>query len=95
MQNRLKQIRVAINLQQGEFADKLGIHQQQLSKYERGENKPSYDFFIKLGEIFNVNINWLLTGQGSMFLPGNCSEDENTMTIHLRKGQMLKVVYEE
>ena len=68
MHNRIKQIRVTLNFQQGEFAQKINILQQQLSKYERGENKPSADFFIKLVEVANVNINWLLTGKGKMFV---------------------------
>lgn len=67
MHKRLKELRKALNIQQGEFAKNIGILQQQLSKYERGENKPSADFFIKLIEKTNVNLNWLLTGKGNIF----------------------------
>ncbi len=67
MNKRLKELRKTLNLQQGEFAKNIGILQQQLSKYERGENKPSADFLAKLIEKTNVNINWLLTGNGNMF----------------------------
>ena len=68
MHKRLKELRKALNIQQGEFAKSIGILQQQLSKYERGENKPSCDFLIKLIEKTNVNINWLLIGKGNMFV---------------------------
>ena len=67
MYTRLKQIRKTLHMQQGEFARQLEVLQQQLSKYERGENKPSADFFTKLVEKFKVNTNWLLTGEGEMF----------------------------
>ena len=52
MYTRLKQIRKTLHMQQGEFARQLEVLQQQLSKYERGENKPSADFFTKLVEKF-------------------------------------------
>ena len=67
MDKRIKEFRQAMSVQQGDFASSLGVLQQQLSKYERGENKPSVDFLIKLVEKYNVNLNWLLTGQGRMF----------------------------
>lgn len=67
MNKRIREIRIALGMQQGDFADKIDILQQQLSKYERGENKPSAEFFKKLAEKENVNINWLLTGKGQMF----------------------------
>lgn len=81
MKNRLKQIRAALDMQQGEFASKMGILQQQLSKYERGENKPSADFFIKLYENMNVNINWLLTGEGNMFINTDSHSVVDTVEI--------------
>lgn len=67
MNKRIKEIRIALGMQQGDFAERIEILQQQLSKYERGENKPSAEFFIKLAEKENININWLLTGKGQMF----------------------------
>ncbi len=67
MKDRIKQIRLGLNKSQGDFAREINVVQQQLSKYERGENKPSADFLTKLVEKMNVNINWLLTGEGEMF----------------------------
>ena len=81
MKNRLKQLRAALDMQQGDFANKIGILQQQLSKYERGENKPSAEFFIKLYEKVNVNINWLLTGNGKMFVNNENNSDSTTIEI--------------
>lgn len=67
MKERIKQIRSKLNMNQGEFARAVNIVQQQLSKYERGENKPSSEFLTVLVDKFNVNINWLLTGKGGIF----------------------------
>ncbi len=95
MNNRLKQFRIALKLQQGEFAQKLGIYQQQLSKYEGGHNKPSIEFLIKLNEIFNLNIDWLLTGKGNMFINQPQEYEANIKFVKLKKGQLLKIEYED
>ena len=81
MYKRLKELRKSLNIQQGEFAKSLGILQQQLSKYERGENKPSADFFLKLIEKTNVNMNWLLTGKGDMFAKNSNSNTPDAVEI--------------
>ncbi len=67
MDERLKELRLSMHMQQGEFAKKIGILQQQLSKYERGENKPSADFFIKLAKVTDVDLDWFITGRGTMY----------------------------
>ena len=38
---------------------KLGIHQKQVSAYERGRNIPSTDILIKLADIFHVSLDYL------------------------------------
>ncbi|MCU0643156.1 MAG: helix-turn-helix domain-containing protein [bacterium] len=65
---RLKLIRNKKGITQSELGEKLGIQFQHVSKYERGETVPTWENLIKLTEIFDVNINWFLTGKGKMFL---------------------------
>lgn len=65
---RLRLIRERLGITQAEVGEKLGIQSQHVSKYERGETVPTWENLIKLTEIYDVNINWLLTGKGSMFL---------------------------
>jgi len=64
---RIKQLRSALGLSQQEIADKLGILVTTVSKYERGVMTPSTNFYLKLKEMFNVNLNWLIIGEGEMF----------------------------
>ena len=72
MNKRLKLLREKnLNLTQGKFADSLGVPLTTISKYERGEVKPTSEFLIKLSKIYGVNLNWLLTGEGTMFKPGS------------------------
>ena len=65
---RFRLIRERLGITQAEVGEKLGIQSQHVSKYERGETVPTWENLIKLTEIYDVNINWLLTGKGGMFL---------------------------
>jgi len=91
MNNRLKQLRKRLKIKQGELANKTGILQQQLSKYERGENKPSADFLIKLIEKTAVNLNWLLTGEGEMF----AANLQTNLQTNLKNADAVEIIYYE
>lgn len=61
------------------ISKELGVRSQYLSDLRSGKSKnPSSDFVLKLIEIFNLNPNWLLTGEGEMFRADTPStEDAN------------------
>lgn len=65
---RIKAVRRALNLNQGEYAGKLKISQPFLSYVEKGLRKPSFELLASLLLYFNVNLSWVLTGRGDMFL---------------------------
>ncbi len=65
---RLKKVRAILGFSQGELAESLGITQNIISFCESGKRELSKSVLLKISEKFNVNINWLLTGQGEMFL---------------------------
>lgn len=46
-----------------DFAEALGVAEQTLGNYVRGEREPSYDFLRRLRENHSVDINWLITGE--------------------------------
>lgn len=62
---RIKSLRVGAGLKQGELAEKLGIERATLSYFETGKNIVSSESVIKMGDIFNVSIDWILTGKTS------------------------------
>ncbi len=47
-------------MSQAELAEKLGVSQQTISKYERGTREPDNETLVKLAEIFNCSIDYLL-----------------------------------
>lgn len=66
--DRLKGIRKSLRFKQKEFAERLKISGPALSEIEGGKYKPGHDFFIKISKEFNVNLYYLLFGEGDMFL---------------------------
>lgn len=58
--NKIKILRNEFNISQEELAQKLNLSKGIISLYENGERKPSLDVLIKLSEIFDCSIDYLL-----------------------------------
>ena len=59
----IKNLRIKNNLTQKEFAEKLGVTYQAVSKWENGKNMPDILLLREISNIFNINIDELLTGK--------------------------------
>jgi len=57
---RIKKLRKDNGLHQKEVAEKLGITLTGYASYEQGRNKPSYDSLLKLSDLYNVSIDYLV-----------------------------------
>ena len=66
--DRLKMVRKCLKLKQYEMAKKLDIQYVTYNKYEVGVTQPNIEYLGRLNKTFNVNINWLITGNGTMFV---------------------------
>ena len=60
--NFIKELRKKNNLTQKEFADKLGVTFQAVSKWENGKNIPDISTLKEISKIFNVNIDEIING---------------------------------
>jgi phage repressor protein C with HTH and peptisase S24 domain len=65
---RFAEIRSSTKLNRKRFADSIGVNQSVAGDIELGKREPSRDVLLKLAKTHRVNINWLLTGEGAMFL---------------------------
>lgn len=65
---RLKELRKQAHLTQVELAKRLGIGQSSYADWERGKKNPTQENLIKLAQILNVSVDYLV---------GN-SDEENT-----------------
>jgi transcriptional regulator with XRE-family HTH domain len=57
---RLKELRTEQGWKVVDLAEKTGIDRNMISYYEKGKYLPSADALLKLAEIFNVSIDYLL-----------------------------------
>ena len=58
--NRIKQLREENNWTQSELSKKMNCAMSSIAMYEKEERKPSLEVLVKLSEIFNCSIDYLL-----------------------------------
>lgn len=74
MEERIKTLRKQLGLNQTEFGNKIGVKQTTVAGYESGTRTPLDAVVSSICRVFNVNENWLRTGEGDMFI--ELSRDE-------------------
>ena len=57
---RLKELRKQAKLTQVELAGKLGIVQSSYADWERGKKKPTQDNLVKIAQVLNVSVDYLV-----------------------------------
>ena len=57
---RLKDLRKQAGLTQVDVAEKLGISQPAYASWERGVKKPTQDNLVKIAQILNVSVDYLV-----------------------------------
>lgn len=58
--NRIKLLREEANMTQQELANKLNGAKSTVAMYEKGDRKPSMEILLKLSNIFNCSIDYIL-----------------------------------
>ena len=66
MNERIKKLRKALGLTQQEFAERLGIKRNTVANYETDRNTPIDAVISLICREFDVNEEWLRTGEGDM-----------------------------
>ena len=60
---RIAALRRAAGWNQAELAQRLGISPSAVGMYEQGRREPAVDMLIRLSELFDVSIDYLVTGK--------------------------------
>lgn len=90
--NRIREMRKANQMSQGDLAKKLGVAQNTLSTWEIGRHEPDNDALIKIADLFGVSIDYLLGRDEKSSAPQSSTElGKNTITIIGRNGKMEKI----
>lgn len=66
MNSRIKQLRTALKLTLEEFGDRIGVTRAAVSKWENGDRGIADSMVVSICREFNVNEQWLRTGEGRM-----------------------------
>ena len=76
--DRLREFLSEMGLRPADISRETGISTSALSLYLSGKRNPSQKALLKLNSIYNINTNWLLTGEGPKFLgPGNGQDHDS------------------
>ena len=60
MGGRITQLRIELGMNQTQFAEKLGVSPNQLSRYERHVMNPTLETFILMADLLNTSTDYLL-----------------------------------
>lgn len=71
MNKRIKELRKSLNLTLEKFGERLGVTKMTISRLENGVNSVTDQMFKSICREFNVNEEWLRTGEGEMFVKLN------------------------
>lgn len=67
MEERLKELRKTLGLNQEDFGSKIGLTRSAICNYENGSRTLMEQTIISICREFNVNRVWLVEGTGDMF----------------------------
>lgn len=81
---RLNALRCENNLTLQDVADYLSVNKATISYYEQGKRVPSFNKLVKLGELFNVSLDYLLGHDYNL-------KEENSN--YLTRDLVLKSIY--
>jgi len=80
----LETLRAHLGITKKEFASKLGITQNAYTNYISGKRNIPTNLVLKIKQLFDISIEWLLTGKGEMFLKDSTpAKTDNTDDIEV------------
>lgn len=59
-EKRIAELRKEKKISQDELSKKIGVHQNVIGRYERGEAKPSIEVATAIADVFNVSLDYLV-----------------------------------
>jgi transcriptional regulator with XRE-family HTH domain len=83
--DRIRRLRAARKLTQGQVAKAIGITQGSFTQLETGKSKsPASSTLTKLARYFEVDPEWLMTGKGAQNQISTLADDESELLLLYR-----------
>ena len=83
MESRIVLLRKTLGYSQEKFANELNLSRNFINQIEAGKKNPSERTIKDICREYNVNENWLRTGEGEMFLIKSQEEEIADLTYKL------------
>lgn len=91
---RIRQVRIAFNMKQTDFAKEFNMFQSNLSDVEGGRRPPSLELLVSLAKL-GVDMKWLLLGNADTSSMMADQRPINTMSlIELKRVQIQQMLVE-
>lgn len=91
---RIRQVRIAFNMKQKDFAKEFNMFQSNLSDVEGGRRPPSLELLISLAKL-GVDVKWLLLGNADTSSMMTDQRPINTMSLlELKRVQIQQMLTE-
>jgi len=92
LNERIKQLRKELGLTLEKFGERIGLRKSSLSQIENGVHGVTEQLIKSICREFNVNENWLRTGEGEMFVQKTLDDEIASFiqTIQLEKDDSFK-----
>lgn len=82
----LRRLRREKGISMKELGQKMGVAESTISQYETGKREPDFETLLKLGEFFNVSVDYLLRGeQYNEKTPALTAKDERDISKKLEE----------
>ena len=85
MKERIKAVRIKVGKNQTDFAQSISVSRSAICKMESGENSPSEQTIKIICKEYDVNEEWLRTGEGEMFIQKSKEEQLGEMLAEITK----------
>lgn len=85
MENRIKELRKKHHMSQIRLSIELEVSQEAVSAYENGKCYPAFQSLLKLSEIFNSSIDYIMGLTDTNTKPFDISENENALLNNFKK----------
>lgn len=92
--SRIRQVRIAFNMKQKDFAKEFNMFQSNLSDVEGGRRPPSLELLVSLAKL-GVDMKWLLLGNADTSSMMGDQRPINTMSLlELKRVQIQQMLVE-
>lgn len=94
--DRLARIRELRRISQADLAEMVGIHNQQIYRYENGKTEPDGDVVAKIAQALEVSADYLLglTDSPVPYIEADLTENERRALNAWRRGEKYEAIKE-